>query len=143
MYPSLTRGPKSIQRLEVLLRDDPDPSEEIAAIWAERIGYQAKAKDILTYAKLCRVRKPHSPPPVSSTHPLWQGSRVLMLRLQQAAIDIFDHAPASFATPFLGSTHADLPPTHAIHFSRAGFPPDVSCSREPWDHRPNYCYGFC
>ncbi|KAM5533381.1 hypothetical protein V8D89_012931 [Ganoderma adspersum] len=67
LYPSLMRGPKSIQRLEVLLRDDPDPSEEIAVIWAERIGYQAKAKDILTYAKLSRVRKPHSPPPPPST----------------------------------------------------------------------------
>ena len=111
------RGPKSIQRLEVLLRDDPDTSEEIAVIWAERIGYQAKAKDILTYAKLCRVRKPHSVPPVSSIHHLRRGSRVLMLHLQQVVIDLSDHAPASSTTPFLGSAHADLPPAHTIHFS--------------------------
>ncbi|KAI1788635.1 hypothetical protein LXA43DRAFT_629936 [Ganoderma leucocontextum] len=61
LYPSLARGPKSLQRLEVLLGDDPDPSAEIAAIWAERIGYNAKAKDILTYARLRRAQKVHAP----------------------------------------------------------------------------------
>nr|VWO94508.1 Efflux pump membrane transporter [Ganoderma boninense] len=72
LYPSLAKGPTVIPRLEVLLEDDPDPSEEIAAIWAEQLRYHAKAKDILTFAKLRRARKLHSPtlpPPTFSTMP--------------------------------------------------------------------------
>ncbi|PIL23511.1 hypothetical protein GSI_14823 [Ganoderma sinense ZZ0214-1] len=67
LYPSLTKGPRVIPLLEVLLSEDPNPSDEIATIWAERLGYQAKAKDILTFARLRSARKPHSPPPLPSS----------------------------------------------------------------------------
>lgn len=38
--------------LEVLLKDDPNPSPEVAEIWAERLGGGVTVEQVITYAFL-------------------------------------------------------------------------------------------
>ena len=44
-----------VSKLDVLLQDDPDPSPEVAEIWAEGLGDDVVPEHILTYAFLRRA----------------------------------------------------------------------------------------
>ncbi|KAI0739050.1 hypothetical protein C8Q80DRAFT_1275233 [Daedaleopsis nitida] len=57
LYPSLVRDPKILKMLDVLLLEMPEPTLDVAVIWAERIGWGAKAADIVTYANLRHAQK--------------------------------------------------------------------------------------
>ena len=51
-----------VQKLDVLLWEEPDPTEEVAAIWADTLGEGTTAQQILTYAFLKQAdTKPKSP----------------------------------------------------------------------------------
>ncbi|KAI0716471.1 hypothetical protein C8Q76DRAFT_692177 [Earliella scabrosa] len=62
LYPSLARDPVLIEKLEVLLKEHPNPPPEVAAIWATRIGVGVVADDILTYARLQRAQSGSADP---------------------------------------------------------------------------------
>ena len=44
-----------VSKLDILLQDDPDPSPEVAEIWAEGLRDDVVPEDILTYAFLRRA----------------------------------------------------------------------------------------
>ncbi|KAI0819404.1 hypothetical protein BC628DRAFT_1423810 [Trametes gibbosa] len=79
LYPSLASDPSVIPKLDVLLRDTPEPSPTVLKIWAGKLGQGVLTEDITTYAELRRaerrpgkvyVRSPSQlPTPESSTSP--------------------------------------------------------------------------
>ena len=63
----VTHGqPSQVDMLDVLLRDDPNPSPEVAEIWAERLGNGMTVEQIITYALL----HPHSSSQVGDEVPV-------------------------------------------------------------------------
>lgn len=63
----VTHGqPSKVDMLDVLLRDDPNPSPEVAEIWAERLGNGMTVEQIITYALL----HPHSSSQVGDEVPV-------------------------------------------------------------------------
>ena len=57
VYPSLVKDVIILPMLEVLLAEEPNPSHELAAIWADRVGHGIQTGDILTYARLRTVNR--------------------------------------------------------------------------------------
>ncbi|TBU39906.1 hypothetical protein BD309DRAFT_968626 [Dichomitus squalens] len=51
LWPSLTKEPKTLPLLEVLCKENPTPTIEIANIWAESLGNGATPEHILRYAR--------------------------------------------------------------------------------------------
>ena len=57
VYPSLVKDAIILPMLEVLLGEEPNPSHELAAIWADSVGHDIQTGDILTYARLRTVNR--------------------------------------------------------------------------------------
>ncbi|OSD01456.1 hypothetical protein PYCCODRAFT_1436386 [Trametes coccinea BRFM310] len=59
LYPSLANHASVVAKLDVLLNETPEPSAELARIWANRLGRGVAPEDILTYADLKRIQRRH------------------------------------------------------------------------------------
>ncbi|KAL7277350.1 hypothetical protein ACG7TL_009209 [Trametes sanguinea] len=59
LYPSLANHASVVAKLDVLLNETPEPSAELARIWANRLGRGVAPEDILTYADLKRIQRDH------------------------------------------------------------------------------------
>ncbi|KAI0676501.1 hypothetical protein C8Q78DRAFT_26500 [Trametes maxima] len=54
LYPSLASEPSILSKLDILLSETPDPTPNVAQIWASRLA--VVAADIITYAELRRAQ---------------------------------------------------------------------------------------
>ncbi|KAI0326142.1 hypothetical protein GY45DRAFT_150705 [Cubamyces sp. BRFM 1775] len=63
LYPSLANEKSALAKLDVLLTETPDPTDDIVKIWAARIGKGVWPEDIKTYAALRRAKRPSEDPP--------------------------------------------------------------------------------
>ncbi|KAI0350825.1 hypothetical protein OH77DRAFT_1524519 [Trametes cingulata] len=68
LYPTLVNDPAVLPKLDVLLRETPNPSMVVASIWAGRLGGGVLPRDIMTYADLRRAQElPEDKPRIPSS----------------------------------------------------------------------------
>ena len=127
MYPSLARDPVLIEKLEVLLKEHPNPPPEVAAIWATRIGVGVVADDILTYARLQRAQSGSADPNPninSNTNP---NSNTITNSNPTPSVSVRSPAPPAPATR--ADPHPS--PSQVPNVPRMQLPPLPPFQREP------------